>query len=110
MATKRALIDHAVREETAQPGVRPAIGLGGCRLTLADLPSPDTKRWVIRRKAQVVAAVRGGLLSLEEANSRYALSSDEILSWQHCIDRFGIAGLRTTLTQFYLRNIERLES
>ena len=32
---------------------------------------------MIRRKAEVVAAVRGGLLSLEEACSRYALNSDE---------------------------------
>jgi hypothetical protein len=110
MATKRALIDHAVRDEAAPPRVKYAIGLGGRRLTLADLPLPDTKRWVIRRKAEVVAAVRGGLLSLEEASSRYALSSDEILSWQHCIDRFGIAGLRTTRTQFYLRSVARLES
>jgi hypothetical protein len=53
------------------------IGPDGRRLTLADLPSPNTKRWVVRRKAQVVAAVRGGLLSLEEACSRYALNADE---------------------------------
>jgi len=37
---------------------------------------------VIRRKAEVVAAVRGGLLSLEEACSRYTLTVDEFLSWQ----------------------------
>jgi hypothetical protein len=73
-------------------------------LTFADLPVPDTKRWVIRRKAAIVAAVRDGLLSLEEASSRYEMSSDEILSWQHCVDRFGIAGLRTTRTQFYRRS------
>ena len=75
-----------------------------------DLPPPDTKRWVTRRKAEVVAAVCGGLLSLEEASARYELSSDEILSWQRCIDRFGIAGLRTTRTQFYLRAVARPES
>ena len=110
MATKRALIDHAVPDNPAQPMVKHVIELGGRRLTLADLPLPDTKRWVIRRKAEVVAAVRGGLLSLEEACSRYALNSDEVLSWQHCIDRFGLAGLRTTRTQFYLRNVARPES
>lgn len=107
MATKRALTDYAVRDKTAQPTVKHVIGPDGHRLTLADLPSPDTKRWVIRRKAEVVAAVRGGLLSLEEACSRYALNSDEFQSWQHCIDCFGIAGLRTTRTQFYLRDIAR---
>ena len=30
----------------------------GSPLTVADLPAPDTKRWVIRRKAEVIAAVR----------------------------------------------------
>jgi hypothetical protein len=105
MAMKRAMIDHGVPDQTAQLTVK----LGGRRLTLADLPLPDTKRWVIRRKAEVIAAVRGGLLSLDEACSRYALSSDEILSWQDCIDRFGIAGLRTTCTQFYLRRVARPE-
>jgi hypothetical protein len=104
--TKRALIDRASRDNTAQPTVKYVFGLGR-RLTLADLPLPDTKRWVIRRKAEVVAAVRGGLLSLEEASTRYELSSDEILSWQRCIDRFGIAGLRTTRTQFYPRVVAR---
>jgi len=47
------------------------IGPDGSPLTMADLPAPGTKRWVIRRKAEVVAAVRGGLLSLDEACRRY---------------------------------------
>ena len=36
----------------------------GCRATasLGDLPPPETRRWVARRKAQVVAAVRAGTL------------------------------------------------
>ena len=72
--------------------VKHVIGPDGRRLTLADLPLPDTKRWVIRRKAEVVAAVRGGLLSLEAACSRYALNSDEFLSWQQCVDRFRTRG------------------
>ena len=46
------------------------------------LPAPGTKRWVIRRKAEVVAAVRGGLLSLEEACARYTLTVEEFLAWQ----------------------------
>ena len=68
---------------------------------MADLPPPDTKRWVIRRKAEVVAAVRGGLLSLEEACSRYMLTTDEFLSWQASIDKYGLNGLRTTRIQQY---------
>jgi hypothetical protein len=31
-----------------------------------DLPPPDTKRWVTRRKAVIVSAVRTGVISLEE--------------------------------------------
>jgi hypothetical protein len=77
------------------------IGPLGHHLTLADLPPLDTKRWVIRRKAEVVAAVRGGLLSLEEACNRYALNPEEFQSWEYCIDRYGLRGLRTTRTQFY---------
>jgi Protein of unknown function (DUF1153) len=86
--------------ETAQPMVH-VMGHDGRRLTLADLPPHKTTRWVIRRKAEVVAAVRGGLLSLEEACSRYALNTDEFRSWEFCIDHYGIAGLRTSRTQFY---------
>jgi hypothetical protein len=53
--------------EPHRPRVKYVIGPDGSPLTIADLPPPTTKRWVIRRKAEVVAAVRGGLLSLEEA-------------------------------------------
>ena len=77
------------------------IGPDGAPLTLADLPDSNTQRWVIRRKAQVVAAVRGGLLSLEEACELYRLTVDEFLNWQQSIDRHGLAGLRTTKVQHY---------
>ena len=77
------------------------IGPTGAPLTLADLPPPDTGRWVIRRKAEVGAAVRGGLLSLEDALRRYDLTSEEFLAWQKSIDRHGMAGLRTTRLQQY---------
>ena len=77
------------------------IGPDGRALTLADLPPRDTKRWVTRRKAQLVAAVRGGLLSLEEACERYALTIEEFLSWQTTLDRHGLPGLRATRVQDY---------
>ncbi len=77
------------------------IGPDGSPLTFADLPDSNTRRWVIRRKAIVVAAVRGGLLSLEEACSRYRLTMDEYLNWQQSIDSHGLAGLRTTKIQDY---------
>jgi hypothetical protein len=56
---------------------------------------------VVRRKAEVVAAVRGGLLSLEEACSRYRLTIDEFMSWQISLDQHGLHGLRTTRIQHY---------
>lgn len=77
------------------------IGPDGSPLTVADLPPANTRRWVIRRKAEVVAAVRGGLLSLEEACDRYCLTVEEFLSWQSSIDDHGLAGLRTTRIQQY---------
>ena len=77
------------------------IGPDGSPLTMSDLPAPGTKRWVIRRKAEVVAAVRGGLLSLDEACRRYTLTVEEFLGWQRAIDRFGLAGLRATRVQQY---------
>jgi hypothetical protein len=55
------------------------------------MPAPTPKRWVIRRKAEVVAAVRDGLLTLEEACSRYMLTVEEFLSWQYSIDQYGLA-------------------
>jgi hypothetical protein len=73
--------------ESARPNVGHVIGPCG-RLTAADLPSPQTRRWSIRRKAEVVAGIRGGLLSLDDAWSRYALNIEEFLSWQYCVDQW----------------------
>jgi hypothetical protein len=87
--------------EPLRPRPKYVTGPDGSPLTIADLPRPGTKRWVIRRKAEVVAAVRGGLLSLEEACARYALTVDEFLSWQYSIDAYGYLGLRTTRLQEY---------
>jgi hypothetical protein len=88
-------------EEQRRPRVSYVIGPDGSPLTLADLPPPTTKRWVIRRKAEVVAAVRGGLLTLEDACKRYTLTVEEFLAWQRAIERFGMPGLRATRVQQY---------
>ncbi|HUO23754.1 MAG TPA: DUF1153 domain-containing protein [Caulobacteraceae bacterium] len=82
-------------------GEKYVIGPTGAPLTLSDLPPENTERWVIRRKAEVVAAVRGGLLSLDEACERYRLTNEEFLGWQKSIDQHGLAGLRTTRIQQY---------
>jgi hypothetical protein len=82
-------------------GERYVIGPTGAALTLSDLPPADTQRWVIRRKAEVVAAVHGGLLTLDEACERYSLTNEEFLGWQKSIEQYGLAGLRTTRIQQY---------
>ena len=70
-------------------------------VTLDTLPPEDTKRWVVRRKAAVVQAVRDGLISLDDACNRYTLSVEEFLSWERAIDEYGLRGLRVTRLQEY---------
>ena len=89
--------------------IRPAqvIGPLGEPLTLASLPPPSTTRWVVRRKAEVVAAVNGGLLSTEDVCARYNLSVEEFASWQRAVDRSGMPGLRVTRIKHYRDQYER---
>ena len=62
------------------------IGVRGDIVTQSDLPSPRTKRWVIRRKAENVLAVEGGLLSLEDACQRYQQTHEEFSSWKNAVE------------------------
>jgi len=57
------------------------IGWDGKPLTLHDLPERDA-RWNRKRKGQIVAAVRGNLLSFDEAERRYGLSPGEFIAWE----------------------------
>ena len=68
--------------------IRPAqvIGPLGEPLTIESLPPASTTRWVVRRKAEVVSAVNGGLLSVDEAcdlrvGDAFLLCSDGL--WAH---------------------------
>jgi transposase-like protein len=70
-------------------------------LSVAELPPPNTKRWVSRRKAAVVAAVRAGEITVEEACRRYQLSEEEFFAWQRAFEAYGLPGLRTTRLQGY---------
>lgn len=89
--------------------IRPAkvIGPLGEALTIESLPPPETTRWVVRRKAEVVAAVNGGLLSVDEVCARYNLTVEEFAGWQRAIDRSGMPGLRVTRIQHYRSLYER---
>jgi hypothetical protein len=73
----------------------------GERLTLDKLPPPDTRRWVIRRKAEVICAVTGNLLTREQAIRRYNISADEFEAWRLSVERHGLRGLHVDL--FYAR-------
>jgi len=68
---------------------------------MGDLPHPNTRRWVVRRKAAVVAAVRAGKITMEEALRRYQLTEEEFLSWQRAFETHGLPGLRATRIQQY---------
>jgi len=94
-----------IEQQNAQPPQ--VIGPLGEPLTRDDLPSPHTKRWVIRRKAEVVAAVNGGLLTIDEVLERYNLTLEEFASWQRAVDRSGMQGLRVTRIQHYRDLYER---
>ena len=76
-------------------------GPDGRPLTLDDLPKPGITRWVTRRKAEVVAAVTGGLLTEDQALERYDLSPEEFEGWRSLYKRHGRKGLRTTRVQQY---------
>ena len=92
---------EVIRPNPPPQSIKLVLGPEGGPLRLPAPPPPTPRRWVIRRKAEVVAAVRGGLLSLEEACQRYTLTTEEFLSWQMSIDQHGLAGLRTTRIQQY---------
>lgn len=67
----------------------------------AALPPADTRRWVASRKAAVVMAVNGGVLSEAEAMARYGVSAEELESWRTSLEKYGLGALRTTRSQLY---------
>jgi transposase-like protein len=74
--------------------VASVIGPNGGVLTEADLPPRNTARWVPRRKAEIIAAVNGGLLSLLDACQRYRISPEEFRDWVCAYEQSGLSGLR----------------
>ena len=73
----------------------------GAVMTRADLPDPATRRWVASRKAAVVHAVEGGLISKEEACEMYSLSEEELAAWHLAVERHGESALKATSIQRY---------
>ncbi|MDT8855395.1 DUF1153 domain-containing protein [Paracoccaceae bacterium Fryx2] len=73
----------------------------GSVLCRADLPPPDTRRWVASRKAVVVKAVVYGLITQAEALDRYALSEEEFALWRAAVEHHGEKALKVTTLQKY---------
>ena len=75
--------EHSLPSEKARAGKDAAL----------DLPPQGIVRWGMRNKAAVVTAVRSGVLTLDEACQRYAMSPAEFLSWEAGLDALGLEGL-----------------
>src|SRR3989344_4363178 len=105
VAVTRPFEDVMIENQKIKPAQ--VIGPLGEPLTLDNLPAPGTKRWVVRRKAEVVAAVNVGLLTIDEECERYDLTLEEFASWQRAVDRSGMPGLRVTRIQHYRDLYER---
>lgn len=69
--------------------------------SMENLPHPNTTRWIPRRKAAVVAAVRSGRITIDAARRIYRLSEEEFRSWDGAFELHGLPGLRATRVQIY---------
>ena len=73
----------------------------GTVMTRADLPPPETRRWVASRKVAVVNAVQAGLISRGTALEMYGLSEEELDEWIGAVTTHGVGALRATWLQRY---------
>jgi hypothetical protein len=78
-----------------RPQTRPVARIEA--VPIPTLPPAGTRRWVARRKAQVVEAVMSNMLKLDEALRRYELSIEEFSAWKRRFYRSGVDGLRMGL-------------
>jgi hypothetical protein len=89
--------------KASMPNTKPYTRVS--KKVVLDLPPPGAMRWGVRSKAAVVNAVRSGLLTLDEARHRYALSISEYLTWENTLDTAGPEGLRMASRQLRRRNM-----
>lgn len=87
MYLKRTHLPHEVTLSTGQT------------INRSELPDPKTRRWVASRKAVVVAAVKGQLISEKEACEMYGLSSEELDEWCLAVATHGERALKATSLQ-----------
>ncbi len=93
----------------APPRPEVVIGPLGQPMTLASLPPRDTKRWIAHRKAELVAAVQGGLLTVDEVCACYDIDLEEFVSWQRGMSRLGLRGVFVTRVKKHRDYFERME-
>lgn len=70
-------------------------------MSRADLPPPDTCRWVASRKAAVVHSIMAGLITRDWAMARWSLSEDELAQWLDAVTLHGEDALKSTHLQRY---------
>ena len=84
-------------------GPRTVKTADGKVMSQADLRSADTRRWVASRKAAVVRGVAYGLITREEALTRYGLSKEEFSEWVSAVHDHGEDALKATSLQKYIQ-------
>ena len=90
-----AMDGHNSQRQEASP-ITSMADSGQKQRMLNDLPPTETKRWVIRRKAAVVTAVKNGAIALDDVCWLYNISVEEFLTWQEMIEKHGNRGLSVT--------------
>jgi hypothetical protein len=70
--------------------------LNGNVIAINDLPPADTRRWTPNKKAVLVRAVQGELISREELLARYNMEEAEFARWERELARIGANGLKVT--------------
>ena len=48
------------------------------------------------RKVDLIAAILGGVITLDEAKARYALTTEELSEWRRGLAAVGVSGLKAT--------------
>ena len=87
-------------------GKTDAFGLEDPHMSMEDSPPPDTKLWVVRRKASVICAVETDLICLEDACSRYGISMEKYESSRRLLEKHGMGGLRVKRLNDYRAKLQ----
>ena len=73
-----------------------AVGLRGNVIAPYDLPPAQGARWTPMRKVDLIAAILGGVITLDEAKARYALTTEELSEWRRGLAAGGVKGLKAS--------------